>query len=94
MIALGQPPGQGRKRYRSREELERTVAERIALAGLPGVVQTAVAEETLPDGTRRWIVSAVWVHLAAWQAQDRLGWQVYITNTTKAHYSAPALVAS
>jgi transposase len=95
LVALWQPSGRGRKRYRSREELERAVAERLALAGLPGVVQTAVAEETLPDGTRRWIVSAVWVNLAAWQALvDRLGWQVYVTNTTKAHYSAPALVAS
>ena len=89
------PPGRGRTRYRSREELERTVAERIARAGLPGVVQTAVAEETRPDGTSRWIVSAVWGHLAAWQALGaRLGWQVYATTTTKAHYSAPALVAS
>ena len=58
-------------------------------------MQTAVAEETLPDGSSRWIVSAVWVHLAAWQALvARLGWQVYVTNTTMAHYSAPALVAS
>jgi transposase len=95
LVTLWHPPGRGRKRYRSREELERTVAERIARAGLPGVVQTAVAEETLPDGTSRWIVSAVWVHLAAWQdLVDRLGWQVYVTNTTKVHYSAPALVAS
>lgn len=95
LVTLWHPPGRGRKRYRSREELERTVAERIARAGLPGVVQTAVAEETLPDGSSRWIVSAVWVHLAAWQALvARLGWQVYVTNTTKAHYSAPALVAS
>ena len=95
VVTLWHPPGRGRTRYRSREELERTVAERIARAGLPGVVQTAVAEETLPDGASRWIVSAVWGHLAAWQALvARLGWQVYVTNTTKAHYSAPALVAS
>jgi transposase len=95
MVKLWQAPGRGRKRSRSRQELERTVAERIAQAGLTGVVQTAVAEETLPDGTSRWIVSAVWVHLAAWQdLVDRLGWQVDVTNTTKGHYSAPALVAS
>jgi hypothetical protein len=95
LVTLWHPAGRGRKRYRSREALERTVAERVARAGLMGVVQTAVAEETLPDGTTRWIVSAVWVQLAAWQALvARLGWQVYVTNTTTAHYSAPALVAA
>ena len=95
LAKLWQPPGRGRKRYRSRQELERTVAECIARAGLTGVVQTAVTEETLPDGATRWIVSAVWVHLAAWQAMvERLGWQVYVTNTTTTHYRAPTLVAS
>jgi transposase len=95
LVKLWHAPGRGRKRYRNRQELERTVAARIAQAGLTGVVQTAVAEETLPAGTTRWIVSAVWVHLAAWQALlDRLGWQVYVTNTTTTHYRAPALVAS
>jgi transposase len=92
---LWQPPARGRKRYHSRQELERTVAERIAKAGLTGVVQAGVCEETLPDGRTRWIVSAVWVNLAAWQALvERLGWQVYVTSTTKAHYDAPALVAA
>lgn len=95
LVKLWQAPGRGRKRYRSRQALESTVAERIARAGLTAVVQTALAEETLPDGTTRWIVAAVWVNLAAWQALvDRLGWKVYVTNSSKAHYRAPALVAS
>jgi transposase len=95
LTKLWQPPGRGRKRYASRQELERTVAERIAQAGLTGVVQARVAQETLPNGTTRWIVAAVWVHLAAWQALvERLGWQVYVSNTTPAHYEAPALVAA
>jgi transposase len=95
LVKLWQAPGRGRKRYRSRQALERTVAERIARAGLTGVVQTALAEETLPDGTTRWVVSAVWVQLGAWQdLVARLGWQVYVTNTSTTHYSAPALVAS
>ena len=51
---LWHPAGRGRKRSRSREALERTVAERGARAGVTGVVQTAVAEATLPDGTTRW----------------------------------------
>jgi transposase len=95
LVKLWQPPGRGRKRYHSREALERTVAERVAQAGLTGVVQTAVAEEPLPDGSTRWIVAAVWVNRAAWQALlERLGWQVYVTSTTKAQYTAPTLVAS
>lgn len=54
-----------------------------------------MSEETWPDGTRRWIVSAVWGHLAAWQALgERLGWQVSVTNTPQAQSTAPALVAS
>ncbi len=95
LAKLWQPPRRGRKRYHSRQELERTVAERIAKARLTGVVQARVTEETLLDGSTRWIVSALWVNLAAWQALvERLGWQVYVSNTTKAHYSAPALVAA
>lgn len=95
LVQLWQPPGRGRKRYRSREALACTVAERVAQVGLTGVVQTALAADPLPDGTTRWIVAAVWVNLAAWQALvERLGWQVYVTNTTAAQYTAPALVAS
>jgi hypothetical protein len=82
--ALRRPAGRGRKRYRSREALARVVAERGAQAGLTGVGQPAGAEEPLPEATTRWIVVAVWGNLAAWQALvERLGWQVYVTNTTK-----------
>jgi len=95
LATLWYPPGRGRKRYHSREALERTVAARIAQAGLTGVVQTAVTEETLPDGSTRWIIAAVWANLAAWQALvERLGWQVSVTSTTKTQYTAPTLVAS
>lgn len=95
VVKRWQLPGRGRKRYHSREVLEQTVAAWVAQAGLTGVVQTAVAEETLPDGSTRWIVAAVWVNLAAWQALvERLGWQVSVTSTTNAQYPAPTLVAS
>lgn len=77
LTKLWQPPGRGRKRYGSRPALERVVAERLAQAKLTGVVQTRVVQEALPDGTTRWIVSAVWVTLVAWQALvERLGWKV------------------
>lgn len=89
------PPGRGRKRYSTRLELERVVAERIAKARLTGVVQTRLSQQTLPDGSSRWIVSALWVDLPAWQALvERLGWQVHVSNTTEAHYRAPELVAA
>lgn len=95
LAALWQPAGRGRKRYRSCATLERTVAERVARAGLTGVVHAAVTEETLPDGTTRWIVAAIWVDLSAWHALvERLGWQVYVTNTTSTQYTAPALVVA
>jgi hypothetical protein len=95
LAALWQPAGRGRTRYHSRATLERTVADRVARAGLTGVVQAAGAEELLPDGTTRWIVAAVWVDLAAWPALvERLGWQVYVTNTTPTQYTASALVVA
>jgi transposase len=95
LMALWQPPGRGRKRYRSRFELEQTVAGWIDRAGLTGVVQVPVVDEPLPDGTRRWTVGALAVDLAAWEALvARLGWQVYVSNTTVEQYDADALVAT
>jgi hypothetical protein len=95
LTSLWQPPARGRKRYRRQEDLARLVAERIARAGLTGIVQARVAEERLPDGTTRWVVAALWVDWAAWQAMiERLGWQVYVTNTTPMEYTTAALVAA
>ena len=95
LTALWAPPARGRKRYRSRHELESTVTAWIERAGLTGVVQAPVVEEGLPDGTTRWTVGTLVVDLAAWQALvDRLGWQVYVSNTTPEQYAAEALVAT
>jgi len=93
--ALRQPPKQGRKRYTSEAELRSVVAELIAAAGLPGVVHADVVEATLPNGTTYWSVGCLWVNLAAWQALvARLGWHVYVTNTTEIQYTAPTLVGT
>lgn len=95
LMTLWQPPARGRKRYRNRSDLDRTVAAWIARAGLTGIVQVRVAEECLPDGTTRWTLGAVWVDWMAWNALvARLGWQVYVTNTTSEQYTAPVLVAT
>jgi transposase len=95
LAELWQPPKRGRKRYSSAAALEPIVAARIERAGLTGIVHATVAEEQAPNGTRRWIVNSIWVDQGAWQAMvERLGWQVYVSNTTETQYDAPALVAA
>jgi transposase len=95
LLKLAQPPTRGRKRYPQEADLAAVVAKRIAEAKLEGVVQTALEPRALPHGTTAWVVAAVWVDLPAWQAMvDRLGWQVYVTNTTPDQYDVPALVAT
>jgi transposase len=87
------PPTRGRKKYHNRVELEALLAERIERAGLTGVVQTALTEEPLPNGTTRWVVERFWVDRTAWQdLVDRLGWQVYVTNTPADPYDVPTIV--
>jgi transposase len=95
LLKLAQPPSRGRKRYAQEAELAQLVAKRIAEAKLEGVVQTALEAVGMRDGTTAWVVAAIWVDLAGWQAMvERLGWQVYVTNTTAAQYDVPALVAA
>jgi len=95
LLKLAQPPTRGRKRYAQEAELAAVVTKRIAEAKLAGVVQTALEPYALPDGSTAWVVAAVWVDLPAWQAMvERLGWQVYVTNTTPEQYDIPALVAA
>jgi len=95
LLKLAQPPSRGRKRYLQAADLAAVVAKRIAEAKLEGVVQTALQALALPDGSTAWGLAAVWVDLAAWQAMvERLGWQVYVTNTTPDEYAIEALVAT
>jgi transposase len=95
LLKLAQAPRQGRKRYAQNGDLAQVVATRIAAAKLDGVVQTALEEVRLRDGTTAWVVAAIWIDLTAWQAMvERLGWQVYVTNTTAVQYDVPALVAA
>ncbi len=95
LLQLALAPTRGRKRYAQESDLAQVVAKRIAAAKLDGVVQTALEPVRLRNGTSAWVVAAVWVDLAAWQAMvDRLGWQVYVTNTTADQYDVPTLVAA
>jgi transposase len=94
LLKLAQPPRRGRKRYPTEADLAQVVAKRIAEAKLEGVVQTALQALTLADGSTAWVLAAVWVELAAWQVMvERLGWQVYVSNTTAEQYDVPSLVA-
>jgi len=95
LLKLAQPPIRGRKRYLQEADLAEVITRRIAEAKLDGVVQTALAPISLRNGATAWVVAAIWVDLTAWQAMvERLGWQVYVTNTTPAQYDVPALVAA
>jgi transposase len=95
LLKLAQPPTRGRKRYAHQADLAQVVATRIAEAKLDGVVQTALEPIQLRDGSTAWVVAAIWVDLVAWQAMvERLGWQVYVTNTPPDQYDVPTLVAA
>jgi len=94
LLKLAQPPTRGRKRYQQEADLAQVVVKRIAEAKLEGVVQTALQALALADGSTAWVLAALWVDLAAWQAMvERLGWQVYVSNTTAEHYDVASLVA-
>jgi transposase len=90
---LRQPPKPGRKRYTSEADLTAVVEKMIAQADLTGIVAVRIDEQVLPDGSRRFIVTRYFVNLAAWRARvARLGWLVYLSNTTSDQYSAMQLV--
>ncbi len=87
------PPGRGRTVSRTRAALAQAVTAILTAARLAGVVRVDLAAEMRPDGSSRWTVRALAVDRAAWQQMvDRLGWHVYVTNTTADQYTVPALV--
>jgi transposase len=87
------PPARGRKRYRTRAELKQKVDEVLAHEGFTGLVKLKLVEETLPAGTTRWTVGSFALDLSAWESSlQRLGWLVYLTNTTLAQYDTPTLL--
>ncbi len=93
LALLQRPPGRGRAVDRTRAALAQAVTALLTAARLDGVVCVDLAQETRPDGSPRWTVGSITVDVAAWpQMVDRLGWHVYVTNTTPDQYTAPALV--
>ncbi len=90
---LQRPPGRERPVYRTRTALDAVVRGLLTAAHLEDIVRVDLREETRRDGSARWTVGAITVDRAAWTRMiDRLGWHVYVTNTTADPYTAPALV--
>ena len=90
---LALPPAKGRRRYRTREDLQAKVDSLLDQYHLRGLLQVELTEQVLPNGTTRWIVPAFHLDQAAWDAaMDRLGWSIYLTNTLPEHYDIPSLL--
>jgi hypothetical protein len=90
---LRQPPIRGRKYYRHRADLDAVVQALIARAALTDIVTVTLAAEQVPSGATRWIVERITVNWQGWHTMmARLGWQVYLSNTTTAQYVSRALV--
>ncbi len=91
--ALRAPIAKGRRRYRTQADLQTTVTALLARHDLSGLITVQLVEEKLAKGTARWIVGDFGLDQAAWQTyQQRLGWQLYLTNATTAHYENTALL--
>ncbi len=87
------PPARGRKRYRTRAELKKKVDDLLAHEAFTELLNVKLVEESLPDGTPRWTVGTFALDQSAWEASlQRLGWLIYLTNTTPAQYDIPTLL--
>jgi len=92
LVPFCQPPTRGRKLYRTVEDLRTKVAACLAQSDLATCLQLDFEEEPLPNGSTRWVLAFA-VDWQAWQRRvARLGWQVYVTNTTPDQYATPTLV--
>jgi len=91
--ALAQPAGRGRKRYRTRAVLRAHIDRLLEAAQLTGLVDVQLTQDPAPDGTPRWRVASFALNPEAWAAHvERLGWHIYLTNTTVTQYAAPTLL--
>lgn len=91
--ALQRPIARGRKRYRIQAELQASVDTLLDKYSLSGLMTVSLIEETLPDGTTRWIVGTFALDQTAWETyRAHLGWQLYLTNTTPAQVENTAVL--
>lgn len=90
---LALPPAKGRRRYRTRQDLQAKVDGLLDHYRLRGLVHVELTEQALANRTSRWIVKAFRLDQTAWEAAlERLGWSIYLTNTTSQHYDIPTLL--
>ncbi len=65
----------------------------LEAAQLTGLVDVHLTQDPAPDGSSRWRVAAFALDPDAWAAHvERLGWHIYLTNTTVAQDPAPAIL--
>jgi transposase len=87
------PPKNGRKRYRSEQELSQVVEQLLNKYHLTGVIKVTLAAEKHKDGGERWIVADYERDQEAWQAMvARLGWQIFLTNVPDEKYDAAQII--
>ena len=90
---LRQPPGRGRKRYKTKAELDETVANLMRKHRMEGLVTIEVLEETCADGGIRWIVGRWKRNQQAWdEMTKRLGWQIYVTSLPQEAYPTAEVI--
>jgi transposase len=95
LAALRRPIGRGRKRYQTQAELQAVVDRLLDKYQCQAFMTVGLVEDLLADGSTRWIVGTWVLDNAAWAAYEALlGWQLYLTNTTTAHYENTALLWS
>jgi hypothetical protein len=59
------------------------------------LVDVQLTQDVAPDGSPRWRVASFAFDPDAWAVHvERLGWHIYLTNTTVAQYAAPTLLGS
>jgi hypothetical protein len=92
--ALAQPAGRGRQRAHTRAALRTHLDHLIEAAQLTGLVDVQLThQDPAPDGSPRWRVASFALNPDAWAAHvERLGWHIYLTNTTATQYAAPVLL--
>lgn len=87
------PAKNGRKRYRSKQELSQVVEQLLSKYHLTGIIKVTLRTEKHKDGGERWIVAAYERDQDGWQAMvARLGWQIFLTNVPNKAYDAAQII--
>jgi len=87
------PAKNGRKRYRSEQELNHVVEQLLLKYHLTGIIKVILTAEKHKDGGERWTVADYERDQDAWQTMvARLGWQIFLTNVPNNSYDAAQII--